>query len=121
MSIAQQNTGFDPKNPVIKGKTNVFQVVVPNLTVADVASAEWVMLDRSPVETPTPATLVTKTTASGISIADGANGLEATITINPTDTASLAGTDFYYRLDYIATTGGEHESVRGRIRLTPRA
>ena len=68
MSIGQQDIGFDPKDPLIKGKTNVFRVDVPNLTVADVASAEWVLLDQSPVETPTPTVEVTKTTASGISL-----------------------------------------------------
>jgi hypothetical protein len=121
MSIAQQDIGYDPKDPVIKGKTNVFRVLVPNLTVAEVASAEFVILDRSPAETPTPTVLLTKTEASGITLADGATGLEATIQTDPDDTKDLIGTDFKFRLDYVATTGGEHESVRAWIRLTPRA
>ncbi|MGI9489850.1 MAG: hypothetical protein ACR2RF_28980, partial [Geminicoccaceae bacterium] len=79
-------------------------------------------LALSPVETTSPDVELTKTTASGIALNDGADGeLQATITIDPADTASIEGTDLYYRLDYVATTGGEHESVRGRIRLTPRA
>lgn len=121
MSIAQQNIGFDPKDPLIKGKTNVFRVDIPNLTVAEVASAEWVLLALSPVETDSPEVLRTKTTASGIVLNDDGTDLQATITTNPADTASIEGTDLYYRLDYVATTGGEHECVRGRIRLTPRA
>lgn len=122
MSIGQQNIGFDPKDPLIKGKTNVFRVDIPNLTVAEVASAEWVLLALSPVETETPEVLRTKTTSSGIVLNDGPDGeLQATITTDPSDTDSIEGTDLYFRLDYVATTGGEHESVRGRIRLTPRA
>ena len=121
MSIGQQDIGFDPKDPIIKGKTNTFVVTVPSLTVAEVSSAEWVLLDRSPVEVAAPTALVTKTDTAGIALADVGSDLEATITIDPADTASLAGTDFHHRLDYVATGGGEHESVRGRIRLTPRA
>ena len=43
------------------------------------------------------------------------------LTIDPADTASIEGTDLYYRLDCVATIGGEHGSVCGRIWLTPRA
>ena len=121
MSIGQQNIGFDPKDPIIKGKTNVFRVDIPNLTAAEVTSAEWVLLALSPVEIASPDVELTKTTASGISLNDDGTDLQATITTDPADTASIEGTDLYYRFDYVETTGGEHESVRGRIRLTPRA
>ncbi len=122
MSIGQQDIGFDPKDPIIKGKTNSFVVTIPSLQVAEVSSAEWVLLDLSPVETATPSAEVTKTTGAGeITLADVGSDLQATITIDPADTSTLAGTDFYFHLDYIAVAGGEHESVRGRIRLTPRA
>ncbi len=121
MSIGQQNIGFDPKDPLIKGKTNIFRVDIPNLTAAEVASAEWVLLALSPVETDSPEVLATKDTASGIVLNDDGTDLEATITTDPADTALIEGTDFYFRFDYVANSGGEHESVRGRIRLTPRA
>lgn len=120
MSLAQQNFGFDPKNPVILGKTNRFQFDIPNLLVSDVSSMEWILADLSPVETPTPNVLVTKTNGSGIALTDGPEGLEVLVTLDPADTAALAGGDYFHRLDYISTTADEVESLRGRGRLTPR-
>lgn len=120
MSIGQQDFGFDPKNPVILGKTNRFQFDIPDLLVSEVSSMEWILADLSPVETPTPTVLVTKTVGSGIALTDGAAGLEVLVTLDPVDTVLLPGADYFHRLDYVSTSSDQFESLRGRGRLTPR-
>ena len=120
MSLSNQNFGFTDGDPVILGKRNVIKFTISDLTAAEVDSAEWVLMDISPVEG-TPTALVTKSTSSGIAVADGSSGLEATITLEGSDTSSLSGGDYFHRLDYVHTDGALYEAARGTGRLTPRA
>ena len=120
MSSAQQDFGFNRADPVIIGKTAQVQFVIPNLTAANVASAEWALYVLRPIEDPNQTALVTKTVGSGIALADGASGLEVLVTLDPADTTSLAGGDYFHRLDYVHTSGDQFEAARGTGRLTPR-
>ncbi|MGI9420408.1 MAG: hypothetical protein ACR2RA_21515 [Geminicoccaceae bacterium] len=120
MSIGEQDFGFDPKEPVALGKTIVIQVDIPNLLISGVTSAEWALFQSNPQEQPTQTALVTKTIGAGIALTDGASGLEVLVTLDPGDTSALAVADYYHRLDYVASGGGQHEAARGRARLSAR-
>ena len=123
MSTAQQDLGFALSNLVVIGKTNVRQFLITGLQVADVTSAEWAMFALSPVEQTAPQTaLITKTDVAGLTLTNVGADLQIELELDPADTASLAGGDYFYRLDYVAAAGGDQiEQQRGRIRLTPRA
>lgn len=120
MSIAEQNFGFDAADPVVIGKIARIQFVIPNLLIAGVTSAEWALFSLRPEESVSQTPLVTKTVGSGIALTDGVGGLEVLVTIDPGDTASLSGGDYFHRLDYVATGGDLFEAARGVGRLTPR-
>ena len=123
MSIGRQDLGFDPKDLVVINKTNVLQFLIAGLQVAGVTSAEWAMFTLSPAKQSTPQTaLITKTDVAGITVTDVGSDLQVEVKLDPADTASLAGADYFHRLDYVAASGGDQiEELRGRIRLTPRA
>ena len=119
MSVSRQEFGFTTGDPVIAGRTFVLQFTIASLTAAEVASAEWVLIDINPIEG-TPTSLVTKTVGAGIVLTDDAAGLLVTVTVDPADTAALSG-DYFHRFDYVHTDGSSYEGARGTGRLTPRA
>ncbi|MGI9493814.1 MAG: hypothetical protein ACR2QF_15565 [Geminicoccaceae bacterium] len=120
MSSAQQDFGFNRADPVIVGKTAQVQFTIANLTAAEVASAEWALFTLRPEEEPSQTALVTKTVGSGITLTDNAGSLDVLVSLDPDDTSTLPGGDYFHRLDYVHTNGDQFEAARGTGRLTPR-
>ena len=122
MTVANQNIGFDPASPIVRGTD---QTVIATVTAANVgdwlaASAalyEWYAddpTDAGSAQTP----LLSVSLGSMTLAAAGGNAFTVTIPIADTQTAALDPTVLYHQLRMVAQSGLIGIAMTGAAKLT---
>ena len=134
MTVANQDVGFDPANPVVLGDTILIaaDVVTDNpSTLIGAQSATYGIFEKDPTRNSGPA-LLSKTLGVGITMAPvvvtdpdspdlGKTAVRVTIRIDREEqySASLtAPTDYYHELFTLSSDGLYSRDFTGRLRLT---